>query len=70
MNIASQIIKKDKVSTVFTVADIQILLNIQDKKKLYNAIFYAINKGELYSISDGIYSITKNYVKQEFANKY
>jgi hypothetical protein len=29
-----------------------------------------LNKGELYKISEGIYSFNSNYSKKEFANKY
>lgn len=50
--------------------DIKKVLNIKNDKSLYNAISYAVKKQELYKISDGIYSIEKNYSKKEFGNRY
>ncbi len=70
MNIADRIRKIDNVSTVFTITEIKILLNIDNQKNVYDALFYAAHKGEMYKISDGIYSFNKNYSKTEFANKY
>lgn len=70
MNMGSKIRKINTKSTVFTTGDIRKGLNINNDKSLYNAISYAINKKELYKISDGIYSFDKNYSKKEFANKY
>jgi hypothetical protein len=70
MNISDKLRKINSKATVFTVADIKKALEIEDKKSLYNAIYYALNKGELYKISEGIYSFNSNYSKKEFANKY
>jgi hypothetical protein len=70
MNISDKLRKINSKATVFTVADIKKALEIEDQKSLYNAIYYALNKGELYKISEGIYSFNSNYSKKEFANKY
>lgn len=70
MNIASKIRKIDKVSTVFTISDIKTILDISDNKSIYNALFYALKKKELYKISDGIYSYNQDYSKKEFGNKF
>ncbi len=70
MNIASKIRKIDKVSTVFTISDIKTILDINDNKSIYNALFYAVKKKELYKISDGIYSYNKSYSRKEFGNKF
>jgi hypothetical protein len=70
MNISDKLRKINSKATVFTIADIKKALEIEDQKSLYNAIYYALNKGELYKISEGIYSFNSNYSKKEFANKY
>ena len=70
MNIADKIRKIDRVSTVFTTTEIQSLLSIEDKKIVYNAVFYAVKKGELHQISEGIFAFDREYSRQEFANKY
>lgn len=70
MNIADKIRKIDRISTVFTTAEIQSLLGIDSKKTVYNAIFYAVKKEELRQISEGIFAFDNKYSRQEFANKY
>ena len=70
MNVADRLRKINKNATVFTIVDIKKALNIEDQKSLHNAIYYAVNKNELYKISEGIYSFDSNYSKEEFANKY
>jgi hypothetical protein len=70
MNIANRLRKINKTATVFTVADIKKALGIKNQKSLYNAIYYAVNQKELYTISKGIYSFDSNYSKKEFGNKY
>jgi hypothetical protein len=70
MNIANRLRKVNKGATVFTVADIKKALDIKDQKSLYNAIYYAVKQKELYTISEGIYSLDTNYSKKEFGNKY
>lgn len=70
MNIANRLRKVNKEATVFTIADIKKALDIKDQKSLYNAIHYAVNQKELYTISKGIYSFDTNYSRKEFGNKY
>lgn len=70
MNIADKIRKFSNVSTVFTISDIKTILGTQDNKSIYNALFYAVKKNELYNISDGVYSFNKEYSKKEFGNKF
>jgi len=70
MGISNKIRKIDNMSTVFTIADIQALLNESDQKSIYNALSYSAREGEIYKISDGIYALSMNYSKKEFANKY
>jgi predicted transcriptional regulator of viral defense system len=71
MNIANKIIKnKAKDQTVFTTIEIKQLCNIVSEIELYSSLIYATNKGYLYRISRGIYSINRDYSRIEFANKF
>ena len=70
MNIADRLRKIDRVSTVFTIADIKMILGVNDSKSIYNALSYAVEKKELYKISNGIYSYDQSYSRNEFGNKF
>jgi len=69
MNIANKLRKYDRTTTVFTVSDIKTILSINDSKTVYNALFYATKRQELYKISNGIYSYDQSYSRKELGNK-
>lgn len=61
---------KNITQTVFGFSDLSSAVYGYSGPKLRSALKYAIRKGDLYRISKGIYSLSKEYSKQEFANKY
>lgn len=61
---------KNLSQTVFGFSDLSHAVPGYSGSKLRSALKYAIRKGDLYRISKGIYSLSKEYSKQEFANKY
>lgn len=61
--------KKSENKTVFTISEIAQITGISDEQKLYSALKYASQSGDLYRISRGLYSLKKNYSKQELGNK-
>lgn len=56
--------------TVFTFSDLSSAVPEYSGGKLKSALKYAVQKGDIIRISKGIYSISKDYSRQEFANKY
>ena len=71
MNIANQILKNQaKNQTVFTTVEIKQLCAIFNPVELYSALIYATNKGYLYRITRGMYALTREYSRIEFANKW
>jgi len=64
------VISKNTNQTVFGFSDLSNAVNGYSGPKLRSALKYAIKKKDLYRISKGIYSLSKEYSKQEFANKY
>ena len=70
MSLLAQLKQRDDKATIFTLAEIQSLLGFQDPKALYNATSYAVKTGQLFKITEGIFAITKDYSREEFANKY
>lgn len=61
---------KGTTQTVFGFSDLSNAVEGYSGSKLRSALKYAVQKGDLYRISKGIYSLSKEYSKQEFANKY
>ena len=56
--------------TVFTFSDLGSIAPKYLGKKLKSALKYAVQREDIFRISKGIYSISKDYSKEEFANKY
>ncbi len=70
MNIASKILnKKNDNQTIFTITEILQITGVNDTSILNSSLGYAINKGYIYRITRGIYSLKKEYSKEELANK-
>jgi predicted transcriptional regulator of viral defense system len=61
---------KNSSQTVFGFSDLSSAVEGYSGPKLKSALKYAVQKGDLYRISKGIYSLSTEYSKQEFANKY
>ena len=64
------ILSKNNNQTVFVFSDLSSAVEEYSGQKLKSALKYAVQKGDLNRISKGIYSLSKEYSKQEFANKY
>ena len=64
------ILSKNNNQTVFGFSDLNSAVEGYSGPKLKSALKYAVQKGDLNRISKGIYSLSKEYSKQEFANKY
>jgi len=56
--------------TVFTFSDLSHSIDTYSGAKLKSALKYAVQKNDLVRISRGIYSLSPDYSKQEFGNKY
>jgi hypothetical protein len=56
--------------TVFGFSNLSSAVAGYSGPKLRSALKYAVQQGDLCRISKGIYSLSKKYSKQEFANKY
>lgn len=56
--------------TVFTFSDLSNSVATYSGAKLKSALKYAVKTGDLVRISRGMYSLSRNYSKQEFGNKY
>jgi len=61
---------KDPSQTIFTFSDLSGAVVGYSGAKLKSALKYAIQRGDIIRVSKGIYSLLKNYSKQEFANKF
>lgn len=61
---------KNANQTVFGFSDLSSAIVGYTGPKLKSALKYAVQKGDLYRISKGIYSSSPEYSKPEFANKY
>lgn len=71
MSFIKDFIKSKKIDqTVFGFSDLNNAVTGYTGPKLRSALKYAIKKGDIFRISKGIYSLSKDYSKQEFANKY
>lgn len=71
MSFIKNLLKNKKPDqTVFTFSDLGSIVPEYLGRKLRSALKYAVQKGDIFRISKGIYSISKDYSKQEFANKY
>jgi len=56
--------------TVFRFSDLSQVVAGYTGSKLRSALKYALTKGDIFRISQGIYSLSKDYSRLEFANKY
>ncbi len=71
MSFIKDFVKSKKINqTVFGFSDLSNAVAGYTGPKLRSALKYALQKGDLFRISKGIYSLSKDYSKQEFANKY
>lgn len=73
MGYIKELIKK-KISpspqTVFLVSDLSQQVEGYTGAKLKSALKYAVKQKDLFRISRGIYALSQNYSKLEFANKF
>lgn len=70
MSLIKDLTKNRKNQTVFTLNDIIQLAESYRGARLYSALKYAVKTGDLIRLSRGIYSLNREYSRQEFANKY
>jgi len=71
MGFIKELIKaRNTGQTVFSFADLNGIVQDYSGAKLRSALKYAVKMGDLFRISRGIYAISKDYSRQEFANKY
>jgi len=56
--------------TIFTFSDLGSAVLKYTGGKLKSALKYAVQKGDIIRITKGVYSLSKDYSRQEFANKY
>jgi len=71
MSFIKDFIKSKKDSqTVFRFSDLSQVVEGYTGSKLRSALKYALAKGDIFRISQGIYSLSKDYSRLEFANKY
>ena len=56
--------------TVFSFSDLSQVVEGYTGAKLRSALKYALQRGDIFRISKGIYSLSKDYSFLEFANKY
>jgi predicted transcriptional regulator of viral defense system len=61
---------KRNTQTVFNFSDLSQVVVEYTGSKLRSALKYALANNDIYRISKGIYSISKDYSNWEFANKY
>lgn len=61
---------KDAYQTVFTLSELSNVSDGYTGNKLNSSIKYAVKQGDLIRLSKGIYSLSKNYSRLEFANKF
>lgn len=71
MSFIKNLIKSKKNSqTVFRFSDMSQIVEGYTGSKLRSALKYALDKGDIFRISQGIYSLSNDYSRLEFANKY
>jgi predicted transcriptional regulator of viral defense system len=71
MSFIKNLIKSNKnKQTVFRFSDLSQIVEGYTGPKLRSALKYALNKGDIFRISQGIYCLSKDYSRFEFANKY
>jgi len=56
--------------TVFSFSDLGYMVEGYTGSKLRSALKYALKQGDIYRVTKGIYVLSKDYSKLEFANKY
>ncbi len=61
---------KRDTQTVFRFSDLSQAVAGYTGQKLRSALKYALARGDIFKISKGIYSLSKDYSRLEFANKY
>ena len=61
---------KKSTQTVFGFSELSHMVEGYTGPKLRSALKYALQKGDIFRISRGIYSLSKDYSQLEFANKY
>ena len=61
---------KRSTQTVFGFSDLSNAVEGYTWSKLRSALKYAMQKDDIFRVSKGIYSLSKNYSRLEFANKY
>lgn len=71
MAIIAQLLQSNKNNnSVFSINDMLGLLETTNSGSIYSALKYAEKRGDIMRIARGLYAFSKNYSKQEFANKY
>lgn len=71
MSFIKDLIKyKISFQTVFSFSDLSHMVDGYTGPKLRSALKYAVQNGDIFRISRGIYSLTRDYSRLEFANKY
>ncbi len=71
MSFIKNLIKsKNDSQTVFRFSDLSQIVEGYTGSKLRSALKYALVKGDIFRISQGIYSLSEDYSRLEFANKY
>jgi len=71
MSFIKELLKtKSPDQTIFTFSDLSSLIPSYSGAKLKSALKYAVKKNDIIRISRGIYSLSKDYSREEFANKY
>jgi len=63
-----KLVKPDQ--SVFTFPQLSHMVDGYTGSKLRSALKYALKRGDVYRITKGIYSISKDYDHFQFANKY
>ncbi|PIY68913.1 hypothetical protein COY90_03425 [Candidatus Roizmanbacteria bacterium CG_4_10_14_0_8_um_filter_39_9] len=70
VNIVTALLKAKKaVQTVFTLNEMRQLLSISPSQ-LQDALYYVVKKKDIFRIMQGTYTFTKDYSREEFANKF
>jgi len=71
MSLIKDFLRSKKIdATVFKLADFSMAVDGYSGSKLRFALKYAVAVGDLYRISKGIYALSTEYSRLEFANKY
>jgi len=71
MSFIKDFIKSKKNSqTVFSFSDLSQSVTGYTGSKLRSALKYALSRGDIFRITKGVYSLSKDYNHWEFANKF